>query len=91
MDNNNKLYSKFISDHIQNELNLTINATTTFFNGYQNDTVAETPMGTTFKNETDVLIAVHNPSIKSAYENVEIQVPSSNYAVQVYSTETKQF
>jgi hypothetical protein len=51
MANNNKVYGKLISDFIKNDLNLTIDAQTTFFNGYQNDTVAETPMGTMFKNE----------------------------------------
>jgi hypothetical protein len=51
MANNNKVYGKLISDFIKNDLNLTIDAQTTFFNGYQNDTVTETPMGTMFKNE----------------------------------------
>lgn len=48
-------------------------------------------MGTMFKNAQDVLIAVHNPSSKFTYEPIEIQVPNSAYAVQVYCMKTKQF
>lgn len=90
MANNNKVYGKIISEHIKNDLNVTIDTQTTFYNGYQNDTMAETPIGTLFKNEQNVLVAVHNPSSKFT-ENVEIQVPSSAYAVQVFCLKTKQF
>jgi len=72
MYKNNKVYGKLISELIKNDLNLTIETQATFFNGYQNDTVEETPMGTTFKDETDVLIAVHNPSSKYSHDMLEI-------------------
>jgi len=48
-------------------------------------------MGTTFKDERDVLVAVHNPSARFTDNNLEIQVPSSAYAVQAYCPHTKQF
>jgi hypothetical protein len=34
MFNNNKVYGKLISEHIENDLNLTIDTQSTFFNGY---------------------------------------------------------
>jgi hypothetical protein len=50
--------------NMEAELNVSAPIKHTFFNGIQNDTVAETPMGTTFKNEKEVLVVVHNPSGK---------------------------
>jgi len=34
MDKNNKVYGKLISELVQNDLNVTIDAQSTFFNGY---------------------------------------------------------
>lgn len=34
MDKNNKVYGKLISELVQNDLNVTIDARSTFFNGY---------------------------------------------------------
>lgn len=91
MANNNRVYGKLIGDLIKNDLNITIDSQATFFNGLQNDTVSETPMGTIFKDETDILVAVHNPSTKFTENHLEIQVPSTAYAVQAYCPHTKQF
>jgi len=64
MYENNLVYRKQLADLFESELNLSISIESTFFNGMQNDTVHETPMGTTFANESEVLVNVHNPSAK---------------------------
>lgn len=77
--------------NMEKDLNLTIPLKHTFFNGIQNDTVADTPMGTYFKNDQEVLVVVHNPSGKVNKQFVEIQVPSSGYAVSVWCSKSKEF
>jgi hypothetical protein len=72
-------------------LNQTIGLQSTFYNGMQNDTVAQTPMGTYLKDKKDVLVVVHNPSGKVNKQFVEIQVPRSAYAVKVWCSKSKKF
>jgi hypothetical protein len=48
-------------------------------------------MGTSLKDNKEVLIIVHNPSTKVNKQFAEIQVPSSAYGVSVWCPKSKQF
>lgn len=91
MAQNNDVYGKILKDMVKNDLNLSVSVQSTFFNGIQNDTVAQTPMGTTFKDEQELVVVVHNPSAKFTDSPVKIQVPSNAYSVQVWNPKTKHF
>lgn len=70
MSKNNYVYGKYLKDMVKSDLNLSVSVQSTFFNGIQNNTVAETPMGSSFENETEVLVVVHNPSGKHTDNHV---------------------
>lgn len=74
---------------MEEELNIKTPIKHTFFNGIQNDTVADTPMGTYLKNDREVVVVVHNPNAKVNKQSVEIQVPDSAYAVSVWCSKSK--
>lgn len=88
---NNALYSYLLDVQMYKDLGQKLKLQGTFFNGVQNDTVAETPMGTYLKDEKEVLVVVHNPSGKVNKQFVEIQVPDSSYSVQAWCPHSKKF
>jgi len=48
-------------------------------------------MGTYLKDEKEVLVVVHNPSLKVNKHYVEIQVPDSSYSVEAWCPHSKKF
>ena len=48
-------------------------------------------MGSTLKDESEVLVLVHNPSATFRDDQVEIQVATKDYDVQVWCPKTKHF
>lgn len=63
----------------------------TLFNGTQNDTVFETPMGMYLMNESEVLVVVHKSSSSNIPEPVTIQVVDNDYTVEVWGHSAGKF
>lgn len=76
---------------MKKDLNLSVPLKHTFFNGVQNETVEETPMGKYFKDEKEVLVVVHNPSSSWNKQFVEIQAVTGAYNVSVWCSKSKKF
>lgn len=92
MNANNEMYAWYLTKKMEKDLNLTaVPLKHTFFNGIQNDTVEQTPMGKYFQNETEVLVVVHNPSAATSKQFVEIQTVHANYNVSVWCSKSKKF
>lgn len=86
--NNNK-YAQLLEKQMQKDLNIFTSLQGTFRNGIQNDTVADTPLGSYLKNYKNILVVVHNPNMKVNQQMVEIQVSNSAYAVSVWCSKSK--
>lgn len=91
MSANNEMYAWQLMTHMKKDLNISVPLKHTFFNGIQNDTVEETPMGTTFKNDTEVLVVVHNPTSATSKQFVEIQTTYNYYNISVWCSKSKKF
>jgi len=60
-----------------------------FFNGAQNDTIADVPMG--LHNQDESIVIVHNPAAQVYTQLVRIKVPSQNYSAKVWCSHDKEF
>ena len=53
-----------------------------FFNGVQNETIGDVPMGLRWRDES--IVIVHSPAAQVCTQPVRIKVPSQNYSAKIW-------
>lgn len=67
---NNKVYSSLLIKQMEKDINITADHVEEFFNGAQNDTIADVPMGKHDQDES--IVIVHNPAAQVYTQLVKI-------------------